>query len=262
MGWIGGGSGGAVSSVFGRTGTVVAAAGDYTGVAVGGTADAIAALALTNAMVAANAAIAKSKLAALAIVDADVAANAAIAKSKLANLDVVNADIDAAAAIAISKLADPGAGKVIGSNSGAAAVFPPGYEISYTQITSPVNVVSTTEASGTTIISPGAITFDGGLVLLEFWAPYVIPPHVVGDAITINLFEGATQITRLIQLAAASTSPGFTPEIARYRFTPSAGAHTYTITAYVDITTGTPGVGAGSGGTGGCAPCFLRFTKV
>lgn len=59
---------------------------------------------VTNAKVAAGAAIAKSKLAALDIVNADVNAAAGIAKSKLAALDVVNADVNAAAAIAESKL--------------------------------------------------------------------------------------------------------------------------------------------------------------
>lgn len=62
---------------------------------------------ITNAMIAANAAIAYAKLALTgAIVNADVATNAAIAKSKLAALAIVNADIDNAAAIASSKLAD------------------------------------------------------------------------------------------------------------------------------------------------------------
>src|SRR6266705_3095524 len=74
-----------VSSVFSRTGAVVAAAGDYTGVAVGGTADALATGALTNAMVNAAAAIAYAKLSLTgSVVDADVAAAAAVAVSKLA----------------------------------------------------------------------------------------------------------------------------------------------------------------------------------
>lgn len=60
---------------------------------------------ITNAQIAAAAAIDKSKLAALNIVDADVAAGAAIAKSKLAALNLVNADIAGGAAIAISKFA-------------------------------------------------------------------------------------------------------------------------------------------------------------
>ena len=61
--------------------------------------------AITNAKVAAGAAIAKSKLAALDIADADVAAGAAIAKSKLAALEIADADVAAGAAIAKSKLA-------------------------------------------------------------------------------------------------------------------------------------------------------------
>jgi hypothetical protein len=65
----------------------------------------LAALEIVNADVAANAAIAKSKLASLAIVNSDVATNAAIAKSKLAALDIVNADVATNAAIAKSKLA-------------------------------------------------------------------------------------------------------------------------------------------------------------
>src|SRR6266702_589749 len=62
--WVDAGSvGNLVTSVFSRTGAVVATAGDYTGVAVGGTADAVATGAITNAMVNAAAAIAVSKLA-------------------------------------------------------------------------------------------------------------------------------------------------------------------------------------------------------
>lgn len=59
---------------------------------------------VTNAKVAAAAAIAQSKLA-LAVTDAEVAVGAGIAKSKLAALAITNTDVDAAAAIAESKLA-------------------------------------------------------------------------------------------------------------------------------------------------------------
>ena len=60
---------------------------------------------VTNAKVAANAAIEKTKLAALEIVNADVATGAAIAKAKLAALAIVNDDVDAAAGIVKTKLA-------------------------------------------------------------------------------------------------------------------------------------------------------------
>lgn len=63
-------------------------------------------LSITNAEVAAAAAIARSKLDfGAGLVNADIAAAAAIAKSKLAALAIVNADVDAAAAIAQTKLA-------------------------------------------------------------------------------------------------------------------------------------------------------------
>jgi hypothetical protein len=51
------------------------------------------------------------------------------------------------------------------------------------------------------------------------------------------------------------------PIIARYRFTPSAANHTYSIAAWVNSTTGTPVVGAAPGNSSG-VPAYLRFTKV
>ena len=63
--------------------------------------------AVTDAKVAAAAAIAKTKLAALNIVNADVDAAAAIAKSKLAALAIEDADVSG---ISVSKVADAVAG--------------------------------------------------------------------------------------------------------------------------------------------------------
>jgi len=165
--------------------------------------------------------------------------------------------------IALAKLADPTAGKVVGSSGGvAAAVFPPGYEIGYAQITSSVNVVSTTEATGTTIISPGAITFDGAAVMVEFFAPAVVTPSVAGAPVEVCLFESSTQITRLCVAYSSAAANANLPMVGRYRFTPSAASHTYTVTAFVTSTTGTPAIQAGAGGTGALPPAFVRFTKV
>lgn len=138
-----------------------------------------------------------------------------------------------------------------------------GGEINYTQITAPVNVVSTTEATGTTILSPGALTFDGTAVLVQFFA-MVTTPSSTGAGVTLSLFEGATQITRLaIAFAGASVGnvQNIVPVAAFYRFTPTAGSHTYTVTAYAQTTSGTPAVDAGAGGTSGNPPAFIRFTK-
>lgn len=78
---------------------------DEVGVWVGGAGGGLVYQKLTNAHIAAGAAIDKSKLAALNITDADIAAAAGIAKSKLGALNIADADVQAAAAIAISKLA-------------------------------------------------------------------------------------------------------------------------------------------------------------
>lgn len=175
---------------------------------------------------------------------------------------LLNVDIGAGAAIAISKLADPGSGKVVGA--GPTAVFPPGYEIAYAQITAPVNIVSTTEATGTTIISSGSIVFDGAAVMAEFFAPSVLTDTAsAGDSVIISLFEATTQIGRLVLVQTPSVSAGQSISASgRLRFTPSAGAHTYTVTAKTSSTTGTPKVNAGLGSTGDYVAAFIRFTKV
>lgn len=147
-----------------------------------------------------------------------------------------------------------------GGSSGSGA----GREIGYAQITSTVNVVSTTEATGTTIISPGAFTFDGAPVICELFG-YAVTPAAATATITVSLFEGATQITRLALLEFFGGSAGSQEVLsfyARYRFTPTAGPHTYTVTAFVNGVGGIPNITAGSGGTAGNPPAFVRFTKV
>jgi hypothetical protein len=139
-----------------------------------------------------------------------------------------------------------------------------GTEWAYSQITAPVNVTSTNEASGTVILSPPAFTPDGGPVLVEFFCPYVnVPTAAIGNSVAVCLFEGSTQITRLAYTSDLNTSQQQVAALnAKYRFTPTAAAHTYTVTAFVPNTTGTPQIGAGGGGTGGYPPAFVRFTKA
>lgn len=144
--------------------------------------------------------------------------------------------------------------------AGVKWALPPGDEIGYDQITSNVSVTATTEASGTTIITCSAYTFDGAAVILEFFSPAVNIGTVSGNFVVINLFEGSTQIGRLAELSiSGANATRDEPVFCRYRFAPSAGSHTYTITAWKG---GTASVGAGSGGTAGRLPAFVRFTKV
>lgn len=141
--------------------------------------------------------------------------------------------------------------------------YPPGYEIGYAQITANVNIASTTEATGTTIISPGAITFDGTPVYAEFFGHVLCDTNATGDVVVVSLFEGATQIGRLSVVVTPLTANQFSvPTIGRFKFTPTAAAHTYTVTAFATSTTGTPAVSAGAAGTGVKVPAYVRFVKV
>lgn len=144
--------------------------------------------------------------------------------------------------------------------TGAAAA---GYEIGYAQVTANVNITDTAEATGTALITCGPFTYDGAPVMAEFFAPAVLPPNVISDAVIFSIFEGSTQLGRIAafqnQVSGTSEANNVT---GRYRFTPSAGSHTYLLCAFVAVTTGTPKIFAGSGGVGGYLPAFLRFTKV
>ena len=146
-------------------------------------------------------------------------------------------------------------------NAGVAS--PPGFEIKYTQITAPVNITDTSEATATALISPGAVTFDGGAVIVEFFGIITCDTAAATDVITVTLFEGATQITRLGSIkSVVAATPNVLAEYMGFRFTPTAGSHTYKVCAFATSTTGTPAITAGAGGTGGNPPAFVRFTKV
>lgn len=139
--------------------------------------------------------------------------------------------------------------------------YQPGQEIGYDQITGGVTVTSTTEASPTTVIACAAHSFDGGAVILTVFFAYLETVSNAADDGFITLFEGATQITRLILVdSPSSVSNNDRSQTAQYRFTPTAGLHTYTIGGHKSG--GTFVIGAGAAGTGHYPPSFVRFTKV
>ena len=138
-----------------------------------------------------------------------------------------------------------------------------GFEIGYDQITSGVSIVSTAEATPTTVITCAAHTFDGAAVMLEFFAPSAVTPQVAGADLVINLWEGASNLGRLVELQTDSaTNTQLVGVVGRFRFTPTAASHTYLIQAWVTSTTGSPNIGAGAGGVGVFVPAFARFTKA
>jgi hypothetical protein len=141
---------------------------------------------------------------------------------------------------------------------GTAGGNAPGFEVGYDQITSPVTVSSMTEATGTAVISCAAHTFDGAPVLAHFFASAVIV--AASDLVQVSLFESTTEIGIIANCVAVTALQSQYPCVGELRFTPTAGAHTYTVTAYRSSTNGT--VRAGAGGTATFVPAFIRFVKV
>jgi hypothetical protein len=131
-------------------------------------------------------------------------------------------------------------------------VLPPGFEIGYDQITADVAVASTTEATGTTIIT-----------CAEFFTSAVQTGTTAGNFVQACLFEGATEIARLFAVVTPVSVALVVGQTAKVRFTPTVGAHTYTVTAFIGAgTSGSPKIEAGAGGTAVQPPAFIRFTKV
>lgn len=225
--------------------------------------------------------------AAAAVADSATAAAAAAAASATAAATTANAAVPKPASIAagetavwsgsawvrsssttlgLSSLPDPGTGKVIGSvGSGAVAVTPIGTEVAYAQFTSSVSVASTTEATGTSVVTAPAFTADGvSAYLIEFFSPAVsAPTNAAGNTTIITAFEGATQLGRMALVQQPTTTATmFVPVRASLKVTPSAGAHTYSINAHSNSLTGAPSVTGGSGGTSGYVPGYVRITKA
>lgn len=137
----------------------------------------------------------------------------------------------------------------------------PGFEIGYDQITASVNITSGTESAGTTLISCAAHTFDGAPVLVSVFSPRLNPAGAT-SAVVISLFESTTQLGRILLAQSDGTGVAQTQVMSGFRFTPTAGSHTYTLTAFMAPLGGTWIFAAGAGGTSAFVPAYVRFTKV
>lgn len=175
------------------------------------------------------------------------------------NGGIDNNNLSSSAGVVLSKLGQSGATANQGILWNGSAWVAASRELGYTEITSSVTVTSTTESSGTTVITASAITFDGNPVICEFFSPQV-QPAVGGNSVTICLFEGATEIGRLAVVQSAGTGTDVHPVCAKRRFTPSAASHTYTVTAFQGG--GNATIAAGAGGTATLLPAYLRFERA
>lgn len=140
------------------------------------------------------------------------------------------------------------------NSSGVESYFP-GYEFDYAQVTSGGNITATVEASANTIVTGGAVTYDGStIVVIEFYALGI--GSAGGQTTYVLLFDGSTSLGYIGQ---GMTALNPTMHVSR-RLTPSNASHTYSIRA---ITTGGTGTfTAGAGGAGANMPAFIRISKA
>lgn len=157
-------------------------------------------------------------------------------------------------------LAAPLAGKVLtgaGVTTPLVYAYPPGYQLAYAEFTSPVTVTANSEATATSLVSAGAVSFDGSTrVKIEVYAPWANDGGA-SDFLEIVLYDGSSSIGRMwgIELLAANL---FFPVTASRFLTPSNASHTYSARAYRNAASGTVSVGAG--GAGNLMPGYIQIT--
>ena len=141
--------------------------------------------------------------------------------------------------------------------------YPPSHEIAYVEATGFTVITATTEATAQSIVSSGAVTFDGTSVVLEFFVPRVALTSTSGSSVTAYLYADGVSVGILSQIVnpgAALSSGVAVPVRATRRLTPSAGSHTYSV-RFAGSVSGAE-VDAGAGGTGAFLPGFIRITKA
>jgi hypothetical protein len=157
-------------------------------------------------------------------------------------------------------------GAVLTSDGANATAFelPPGYEFNYTQVTSNVNITATVEASANTLITAGAVVFDGSTtVLIEVFSQRIDTSALTdNNQCILNLFDGGTDIGRIAQFGSINgVDAGIAPLYVARRITPSAASHTYSLRGW-NTAASTCVMQAGVGGAATSMPAFIRITKV
>ncbi len=154
------------------------------------------------------------------------------------------------------------AGQVL-QGTGPTYAYPPGFEIAYDQITSGVNVASTSEGAPTAIIAGTSHTYEAVPYVAEFFSPSVTDPSSAAGIVTMLFIADGASIGRIaVSESITVSTQTLNPTVGKFRFTPTAAAHTYGISAFCSATTGTPAVGAGAGGINTPVPAYLRITKA
>jgi hypothetical protein len=133
-------------------------------------------------------------------------------------------------------------------------------ELAYAEKTSNTNITATSEATANTIVTAGAVSCDGAMILLVEFGTNAWAQDNTGPVNRIVLFDNGSAIGTLFQGVSPSTSsgkPGFT---VRRRLTPSAGSHTFSVRGWVSSAS-TMIVAGDTFGSGIDAPAYIRVVQ-
>lgn len=133
-----------------------------------------------------------------------------------------------------------------------------GRELGYDQRTT--DFTADTATPGTDVIACAAHDFPGTPVWAEFQASGV--QTGASDSVTVALYEGVTLIG-VFGVIFAAAPPGLVlraPFRGGFRFTPTAGSHTYTVKAYKGTADGV--IQGGALGAANASPIWVAFTEI
>jgi len=135
-------------------------------------------------------------------------------------------------------------------------------ELAYTEFTTNVSITHTTEGTADSVISAGALTFDGITpYVINFYSPRVDTPP--GTDVILVLYQDGSSIGQIGWHngfnATGGSNDSDSAMLLTRRLTPSAGSHTYSIRAYI-IASGTATIYGGPGGSGSQVPGYIRIT--
>lgn len=142
-------------------------------------------------------------------------------------------------------------------------------ELDYAEITSPVTITGTTDATATTCITGAAVAYDGSTrIHIEFVAPYgTLQCNASGQQnLIVVLYDGSSSLGRIAMMeadaAAGAGQEAACPLTGVMFLTPSNASHTYSIRAWKTTGSATASVGAGAGGATAYVPAFMRITEA
>lgn len=133
----------------------------------------------------------------------------------------------------------------------------PGAELMRAAIAANVSITATSVGTAQVIVTGSAITLDGSPIWVEAYLPGITQPNVANGQMVINLFDGAVDQGNMAAVYAPVATGMQIPAYTRRLITPTAGAHTYSLRAWVNPS-GSALVVAGSVYPQG----FLRVVKA